>query len=453
MARLRVSPALSDLRRGIPSPIVITDILAYTWLIKLIIGKYCVKTKVNVRYALRSIGRNRKRSALTILTVSLSVFVSIVSARYAQAVLTLWEEATCDHGTGHAQVHRKGYWENPDSVDESLTFASGNDLENDLRRDGEVLSVARRLRMEGIVSTGDKSIYFLGVGVDPSAELLVSPKVFDPSSDAGAFLSDQGKDGAVIGKGMAETLGLNIGDELTLIAQTSQGSVNGVDVRVVGIVNFPIPSLSKRILYMHIAHMQKLIRLGDRYGELSVRLKTPGSLGDWAKARAPLVEKQEGLLQTWWELEPVIRDVEKIWYTVVGVIATLLFISYGLSVLNIIYVTVAERTVEIGTLMALGAKPRHIRRMFAIEAGLIGAIGGGVGILAGNFAVLIMHIAGVPFDSPYGNNTLLVYPSLSLSLTLAVGGLAALFCVVASIPPSRKAAQIDPVTAFRGQIV
>lgn len=406
----------------------------------------------DIRYACRSLWRNRRRSVLTIVTVTLSVLVSTVASRYAAAVLTLWEDATCDHGTGHAQIHRTGYWENPDSVDESLTFASQEEVEQEVRRDSEVLAVARRLRIEGIVSNGDKSMYFMGIGVDPVSELRVSPQMFNPESDAGSFVKESVPDGVVLGKGMAETLGLKIGDELTLISQTAQGSVNGIDVRVVGIVNFPIPALSKRLIYMHLAHLQRLIRIGDRYSELVIRLRNPSKLEQWAKLHKNHIEARGGNLQTWWEIEPVIRDVEKIWYTVVGVVVFLLFGSAALSVLSIIFVTVAERTVEIGTLMALGAKPSRIRKMFSIEAGIIGVAGSVLGTMLAIFSVLIMGLVGVPFDSPYGLGSLLVFPTISWTTTLEIALLAVAICTLASLPPSRKASQVDPVLAFRGQI-
>lgn len=409
-------------------------------------------SRSDVLYALRSLWRNRRRSVLTVATIALSVFVSIVANRYAQAVLTLWEDATCDHGSGHAQLHRPGYWENPDSIDESLTFASQEDIEQQVRRDPEVLAVARRLRIEGIVSTGEKSMYFMGIGVDPASELAVSPQMFNPETDAGSFVQDGARDGVVVGKGMADSLGLKIGDELTLISQTAQGSVNGIDVKVVGVVNFPIPSLSKRLIYMHLGHLQKLIRIGDRYSEMVIRLKSATHLEDWSNAQRDRLQHQGGILQTWWEVEPVIRDVEKIWYTVVWVISFLLFASAGLAVLNIIFVTVAERTVEIGTLMALGAKPDRIRILFSTEAIILGVFGALVGGAVATFVVILMGMVGVPFDSPYGLGSLQVFPTLNTASTIEVGVLAVLISALASLPPSRKAARVDPVLAFRGQI-
>ena len=112
----------------------------------------------------------------------------------------------------------------------------------------------------------------------------------------------------------------------------------------------------------------------------------------------------------------------------------------------------AERTVEIGTLMAIGAKAIDIQKLFTIEACLIGALGGLLGTFLGNAAILIMSIVGVPFDSPFGSGLLYIYPKMSLPATLIIGFSAVVICFLSALAPARKASKVEPVVAFRGQM-
>ncbi len=404
-----------------------------------------------VRYAFRNLWRNSRRTTLTISTVLFSVSVAIIANRYSTAIMKLWQDGASDTGSAHAQIHAEGYLQKQEGVQLDLTLEEGNAVEKAVRADPAVEASVRRLELEGIVSTGEESLYFMGKGVEPVGELAVSPRLFT-DNDAGRFVNDSDKSGIVIGEGLADSLKLKLGDEVTLITQTVQGSVNGVDAKIVGIVDAAIPSFSKRSLFAHIELLQKLIRMPGRYTSLAVRLKRDTNIEDWVSAYGPTVHAARQDIRGWWQIEPMIKNVGKIWDSVVLVISTLLFLSTAISVLNIIFMMVAERTVEIGTLMAIGAKPFDVKLLFTIEASLIGLFGGLGGAIAGNFAVFMMDVFGVPFKSPFGAGQLIVHPKMSLGVTLLVFTASIVICYLSALAPARKAASVEPVRAFRGQI-
>lgn len=404
-----------------------------------------------LRYAFRNLWRNSRRTTLTISTVTFAVGVAIIANRYSTAIMKLWQDGASDTGSAHAQLHAEGYLQKQEGVQIDLTMEEGNAVEKAVRSDPAVEASVRRLELEGIVSTGEESIYFMGKGVEPAGELAVSPRLFT-DNDEGRFVNDSDKSGIVIGKGLAESLHLKLGDEVTLITQTVQGSVNGVDARIAGIVDAAIPSFSKRSLFAHIELLQKLIRMPGRYTSLAVRLKRDQNIEDWVQSYVPRVQAAKGEIRGWWKIEPMIRNVGKIWDSVVIVISSLLFVSTAISVLNIIFMMVAERTIEIGTLMAIGAKPFDVKLLFSLEASLIGVFGGLAGAVFGNLVVFLMDVFGVPFKSPFGAGLLIVHPKMSAGITLLVFSVAVVICYVSALAPARKASAVEPVRAFRGQI-
>lgn len=146
-------------------------------------------------------------------------------------------------------------------------------------------------------------------------------------------------------------------------------------------------------------------------------------------------------------------------------IASIALLVAGISILNIMLVSVMERTREIGIMKALGAKDRTILSQFLSEAVLLGVIGGVVGIVIGFFLAYGMGLmlpllfsngfsgdfgggnGGFPAFS--GSSSFTLIPVLPLETMLIAMGFAILVSVVFALYPARKAAKLDPVKALR----
>ncbi len=410
----------------------------------------------SIKYGFRSLSRNRRRTMLTIATVMLSAGVTIVTSRYSTAAISLWAQAASDTGLGHAQIHVEGFLKDSESLSESLTFPESSPFMTSLSTDPAISVVAPRLNFEGVISARDQTRYFIGTAVHPELELRVSPALFNPmrpgTLDRGEFINPREKAAIVIGRGLAEMLKLDLGDEVTLLTTTVTGGLNGVDGIVRGIIDVPLPSFSKRAVYLRLDYAQQLLRLPGRITEASVRLHDPAAAESWVATNSPRANSEKLDLKGWWQIDVIIRRIEAIWNSVVGLISFLMFMSSALSVLNIIFLLVAERTVEIGTMMAIGARARDIRILFCIEGAMIGLIGGLSGVIVANLIVATMGAIGIPLQSPFSSGVYVLHPSVSTGLSLAILTSSVIVCVLASLAPAQKAASVEPVKAFRGQI-
>ncbi len=129
-----------------------------------------------------------------------------------------------------------------------------------------------------------------------------------------------------------------------------------------------------------------------------------------------------------------------------GAIAAISLLVGAIGVANSMFTSVLEKTREIGILKALGATKREILRLFIIESGLFGLVGGIIGVLLGTMVSVILgalNIISLPMMR--GGATTLVTPQLviiAIVLSTAVG-------IVSGIMPARAAAKLKPVEALR----
>jgi putative ABC transport system permease protein len=146
-----------------------------------------------------------------------------------------------------------------------------------------------------------------------------------------------------------------------------------------------------------------------------------------------VVETNASFLSIW-------SDLSSTFFIVMIVIASLSLIVGGIVIMNIMLVSVTERTREIGIRKALGARPRDVLRQFLIESITMAVIGGLIGVAGGiGIAKLVTLAIGMP-------------SAIKLWAVFAGLGVAASVGIFFGVYPARKAAKLDPITALRFEL-
>ncbi|MEM1067812.1 MAG: FtsX-like permease family protein [Planctomycetota bacterium] len=231
---------------------------------------------------------------------------------------------------------------------------------------------------------------------------------------------------ALVGSELAKSTGIVTGQEIEILGST---------LEVAGILPATGTSDDDRVL-AHLHQVQELADTGPIVNVIEV-------IGCCEEAATGLVGELDDLLPdarvvTISQIVQTQVTVNRLMNRLSYVIFAILMLIGGASIASVMFANVSERRRELGTLMALGATPAMISRMILLKASTVGVVGGVIGLGLGLIAA---WIAGPQF---LGVATSVSIQAVMIGLLVAV-----LVALVASYPPARKAAHLDPCLCFQ----
>jgi putative ABC transport system permease protein len=276
------------------------------------------------------------------------------------------------------------------------------------------------------------------------------PQVFNFKVNKGRFITtiDLNNDAriAVLGTDIAKRL---FGEVNPL---NKQIRIKNVDFSVVGLMESKGSSFGSDrddVIYLPITTMSKRIvgnksPYGIQLSYISVMAKNSGSIeaaefliSNLLRIKHKLVGENDFVINTQKEALKTVTNITNALTLLLGTIAGISLFVGGIGVMNIMLVSVTERTPEIGLRKAIGATQADILLQFTIEAIVLSTIGGIIGITI-----------GVGSFFPIGQFTLLK-PEVSLSVILLSVGVSSGVGLFFGVVPARQAAKLDPIEALR----
>ena len=331
--------------------------------------------------------RNRRRSAVTVGIAALGTAAILLAGGFALFTYQALAQASA-RTTGHLIVARPAQFER----EEDTPLQNGLDdvaaIRDKLLADRDVRHVLPRVEFSGLISNGDKSTVMMAAGIDPDAEFAVKGPFLKVTAGDVLQGSERGK--VMLGAGLARSLKAEPGSSLTLLASTTEGALNALDVTVQGVFSTGIPEIDKRLVYTDVATAQKLI-VTQRVSTLGVFLREMDATGPARQRIAAAVPRLA--VQTWLEQASFYRSVKDLYNRIFGALGLIIGVIVVFVVTNAMAMAIIERTREIGTLRAMGTLPGQLTRSFALE----GMVLGGAGAVAGAVLALAVSVALLMF--------------------------------------------------------
>jgi lipoprotein-releasing system permease protein len=327
------------------------------------------------------------------------------------------------------------------------------------KQNHEVIGAAPYVDAQALLTRGDTVSGVALRGVEPTLE----PDVSDISRDmkAGNFNAlTPGSFGIVLGKDLAENLGVTVGDKITLVAPEGSMTPAGLlprlkEFTVVGVFESGHYEYDSTLALVNIHDAEVLFRLDAPSG---VRLR----LTDMQ--RAPAVARQ---LTHTLSGDLYIRDwtqQNKTWFSAVQIekrmmfiILTLIIAVAAFNLVSSLVMTVTNKQADIAILRTLGAQPSSIMKIFLVQGITIGFVGTGIGVAFGCLIAwsipwlvpMIEHLLGVQFLPPSVYFISELPSELVASDVIRIGVIAFVLSALATLYPSWRAAKVRPAEALR----
>ncbi len=274
-------------------------------------------------------------------------------------------------------------------------------------------------------------------GIEPGQTILGIPSAsLDKEEDALPVL---------IGKRMAKSTSLGIGDYLTIRWRDVQGTFDAVEGKIVEIMNTKVPTMDKGQLWVPLKELQKMVTLKDEATIIVVgqNVQDQGDVSDWK------FKNQNFLLTDINEMVRSKRISGSILY------AILLFLAM-LAIFDTQVLSIFKRRKEIGTLIALGMTRRQVIALFTLEGAMHGILAVGVGAIYGIpwlifYSKTGMKVPGATEEYGFALAGRL-YPSYSVGLVLGTVLIVMATVTIVSYLPTRKISKMKPTEALKGKI-
>ena len=353
-----------------------------------------------LKFAVQNTLRNPRRTLVTAGIAAIGTAAILICGGFALSTYESLSQMAA-RSTGHLIVGTPSHF----SKEEDTPLQFGLDdfaaLKSTLLADPQVRAVLPQIEFSGLLSNGDKSAVMLAIAVDPDAEFSVKGPFLKLLQ--GQLLTTGAKELEVIlGDALARNLKAKPGSSLTLLASTTDGAMNALDVTVKGIVSTGVPAVDKRVVYTDIALAQRLLH-SQRITSLGVFLDRM-SHTDTAQKRIA-AQLPQFTVQTWLDQAFYYQSVRDLYNRIFGVMGGMVGLIVLFVVTNAMAMAIVERTREIGSLRAMGTLPGQLIRSLAMEGVVIGGVGALCGsLLAAGISVFLLLVP-VQMPPPPGRTT------------------------------------------------
>ncbi len=394
--------------------------------------------------AVGAIWVNKMRSLLTMLGIIIgvsSVIAVVALGQGSQAMISNEFEQL-----GVKRVYITTNWrENPTAKD----YFNKDDLDGLRRAFGdEINALSSQLQESGKLTLKKErmGVYLYGVNEEfnriDKIELLQGRYLIDSDMKAKREVVVIDEDTAIKVFGRTNVLGERI------MIQLRYRNIAPV---VVGIYETPkgafsnMPGMeSPSNLYIPVSTMEKILGIGDRVYGIEINVKEDVNVQDTVDKIISFLERRHNnsgenkyIGYTAESQLEIANRVTGVLTAVVGAIAAISLLVGGIGVMNIMLVSVTERTREIGIRKAIGARHGDILMQFLVEAVIISGIGGIIGTVLGVlFSLVVSAFIKVP-------------PTVSIGTILMAWLFSAGVGIFFGIYPANKAAKLDPIDALR----
>lgn len=349
-----------------------------------------------IRFLFKGIVRDRNRSLLPILVVTIGVTLTVFAFCYFKGTMGDIVEFTAKYSAGHVKIMTRAYEENKNQMPNDLALIGAEDLIANLHNDYPGMEFVERINFGGLLDAPDENgeTKKQGVVIGMAADLIsedtreLERLNLEGSLRKGRY--PEKPDEVLLSDDFAEKLEVGPGDQITLISSTMYGGMTIQNFIIAGTIEFGVQMMDRSGMIADIAGIRNALDMYDASSEILGFLEKSGydditamnvettfneKYSDSNDEFSPIMTRlrNEGFLAGYWDL---IQGF-------IGILITVFIVAMSIVLWNTGLIGGLRRYGEIGVRLAIGEEKGHIYRSMILEAFLIGIIGSTLGTLLG----------------------------------------------------------------------
>jgi len=402
------------------------------------------------KIALRNLWRHKRRAIITGSAVSLGLAMLMFSSGGTDGITNNMIEKGTGSAAGHVVVQGPGWQE---ARDVEIVVPDSPAVATKLAETLPEATIVQRVWVEGLLTSPSGAMGVGLTGVEPERERLVND--LDDKIVEGTYLDGDG-DGIVLGRTLAESLGVALGDKVVLMAQRG-GEIENRLFRVRGIFAIGIEEIDGFYAQVPLEAAQEVLGLGNDVTQIAAHLPSARDTERATLAARTALSGEDLDVLPWQEALPDLAEYVAGEQGEIYVFYSIIFVMVMLGILNTVLMSVLERMREFGVMLSLGTSPGRLARLVLIEASLLGVFSIAAGLAIGLAINWPLMTHGLDMSALTGGTVeaagfaldMVIYSDLDPVKVMWYAFAVWLMTVLAAVYPAYKAATLKPIECLQ----
>ena len=375
----------------------------------------------------KDLDTHRRTIALLVIAISIGstqyVFYMAAMSDFADKSL----DRTVNTNVGHIIIEPyegKKYINSVSTVERELLLIPG------------LTGASPRIDTQAVINREDELETCTVHGITPSKEdtvTILSSKIRD-----GTFLSDKDKESVVIGNKLADKIDADVGNKVTITYRNGERR----DYLISGIIHSDLDEIDSLMVIVSLHELKDVFSLGDQATEIAIRT-TDFEKVDELKYLV-MQQNPHGEVKTWKDKLAFMLALVELSEYQTSLFGGITLFAASVAIVVMMYITVINRSHEIGVIKAMGGRNSLILYVFLGEAIIIGILGAFFGNFFGFLLCKYFEVNPI-YDPNYGFMTPTYDLAAGISSTIVTIGT----CIIAGIYPALKASRLNIIEAMR----
>ena len=400
--------------------------------------------------AWRNIWRNKLRSSVVIMAVTIGLFGGLASTGIMKGMVVDMVKNTLETQVSNIQVHHKGFKANNEVA---FLIEDSHGVIEKIKTEQGVVAVCQRTKSFGMASTASKGLGVMINGVEPEKEKRVTQIYNQIQEGNGTYFGSDKKNRILISERLAKKLNVRLKSKIVITFQDYEGNLTGASFKVEGIYKTHNSMFDNQNVFVKKSDIDRLLNLPvNSSHEIAVLLK------DYQETTV-VVEKLKPalpnlLVEGWYDIDPYLKLTSSLTNYMLFIFMSIIMLALGFAIVNTMLMVILERTKELGMIMAIGMNRFKVFKMIMYETSMLAVVGGILGIIVSFLFTWHYGKTGIDISSvAEGFESLgyssVMHPVLEFIDYIEVIIMVMITGIIASIFPTIRALKMKPAEAVR----